>query len=469
MVHRRTSLEAEAYAAYMVGNLAFHREEHTLALEKFTTARRIYSDLSQVGTQSQKELFQTLVDELDPFIRFSQHRLQLQGKLKQGSQQAFDWSSSGDSASNALLQSKIDMVLLESRKQKVATLATVQWKQKQIAVPSQELGLALLRPDEVIAKLAEIAPGQEKQRDKLFLELLSCYDSLLQMIKQEVARLEQLAKSGSALVHTDIELLQSLEEYARYLKLTKQVDQIVVVYKELKAKATPSGELTHVLDMLIQYVSDILAIPGLGDHESLLAARYSAYQAVFRSIRASTAAQSYLEDSKFAEALSLYQFASGFLNEGEEVLANYPAANDSTLATFVTDLRSELEGAQSRTTAQSFLERSKRADAIRAQLKLNDVKPGSASANVPKQPSLLERQQDYSSGTTKGLHEILRLPPSFQAITCKPLLFDIAFNELDFPDISERTKSDEEKQAEAAAAAQQANNGGGGLFGWFRK
>src|SRR5688500_5302525 len=76
----RTSLEAEAYAAYMAGNLAFHREEHVAALDKFATARRIYSDLSQVGTPSQKELFRTLMEELEPFIRFSEHRLSIQGK-----------------------------------------------------------------------------------------------------------------------------------------------------------------------------------------------------------------------------------------------------------------------------------------------------------------------------------------------------------------------------------------------------
>jgi hypothetical protein len=174
----------------MAGNLAFHREEHRAALDKFATARRIYSDLSQVGTPSQRELFATFSEELQPFIRFCEHRLALQGR-RQGVEvsSALDLSSSGDSASNALLQSKIDVVLLEARKQKVANLGSVEWKGKQIAIPSQELGMALLGPDEVAAKLEALpvvsAGESDKKRDVLFLSLLSAYDSVLQLIKTD--------------------------------------------------------------------------------------------------------------------------------------------------------------------------------------------------------------------------------------------------------------------------------------------
>lgn len=452
----------------MAGNLAFHREEHVAALDKFATARRIYSDLSQVGTPSQKELFRTLMEELEPFIRFSEHRLSIQGKLKKSilaDSSSSDWSTSGDSASNSLLQSKIDLVLLEARKQKVVNLATVEWKQKQIALPSQELGLALLRPDEISAKVEKV--GDDKKREQLYLELLSSYDAILQMIKNDIAKLQQQSKSGSALVHTDIESLQALEEYVRYTKLTKQVERTVIVFKQLKFsdKAKQPGDLTHILNMLIQYVGEILMIPGLADFEKLVAAKYNAYQAVFKAIRGSTIAQAYLDDGKFSEALSLYQYASGFLGEGEDILSIHPGAKDVVLQEFIKDLSEELVGAQSRTTAQSFLEASSQEDAVRSQL--SHLKLDSSSVTSKKKKSLLERQNDYVGGTAKGQYEIVRLPPDFQAIACKPLLFDIAFNELEMPDISERMKTEEEKQAEADAA--KPAPAAGGLFGWFRK
>lgn len=468
----RTSLEAEAYAAYMRGNLAFHREEHESALDKFSTARRIYSDLSQVGTLSQKELFRNFVQELEPFIRFSEHRLNLQGKLKGSSSSssvnAMDWSTSSDSASNALLQSKIDVVLLEARKQKVASLATISWKQKQIAVATQEIALALLRPDEITAKLETVALTDEKKREAIFLELLSAYDITLKLIKAEIAKLQQQSKSGMALVHSEIEALQNLEEYVKYVKLTRQVERVIAVYKQLRYgenKAKQLGDLTHVLDMLVQSVGDILAIPGLAELEKRITAKYTAYQAVFKSIRAATIAQSYVDQRKFAESISLFHYASSFLVEAEDTLQVHPAATDDVLQEFIKDLGTELAGAQSRATAQSFLHTSKQADAVRKnleQLQLQD-KPS-------RKKTLLERQDDFHAGSAKGLHEIVRLPPDFQAVPCKPILFDVAFNELEFPDIMERTKTEEEKAAEAAAAKEQGSaSGGGGFFGWFRK
>ncbi|TMW69576.1 hypothetical protein Poli38472_001732 [Pythium oligandrum] len=462
----RTSLEAEAYAAFMMGNLAFHREEHERALDKFATARRIYSDLSQVGTLSQKELFRNHVEELEPFIRFCEHRLSLLGKLKGKTSSQVDWSTSGESASNALLQSKIDMVLLEARKQKVATLATISWKQKELAVPTQEIGLALLRPDEITAKLEKIAVSDEKKREIVFLELLSSYDTTLQLIKAETAKLQQQSKSGSALVHTEIEALTALDEYVRFLKATRQVERLVAVYKQLRAadsKTRQLGDLTHVLDMLVQAVGDILMLPNLNEAEKLHFAKYTAYQSLFRSIRAATIAQTYVSSRKFPEAQALYQYASGFLAEAEDTLSIHPAATDVVLQEFMKDLGDELTGAQSRTTAQSFLQSSKQEDAVRKNLEQLNLEDGKKARHK----SLLERQDEFNGGTSKGLHEIVQLPPAFQPIPCKPILFDIAFNELEFPDISERAKTEEEKAAEAAK--QNAAAGGSGFFGWFRK
>ena len=43
---RRTCLEAEAYAGYMQGNLALYREEWSVALGNFSTAKRIYEQVN---------------------------------------------------------------------------------------------------------------------------------------------------------------------------------------------------------------------------------------------------------------------------------------------------------------------------------------------------------------------------------------------------------------------------------------
>ncbi|CEG38668.1 signal recognition particle 68 kda protein [Plasmopara halstedii] len=468
----RTSLEAEAYAAYMAGNLAFHREEHVLALDKFSTVHRIYTDLSKVGTSSQKDLFSRSADELQPFIRFCEHRLALRGRLANSTDtSSLELQSSGDGANNALLESKIDLVLLEARKQKVASLGLVEWKQQQLTVPTQEIGLAIVRTTELAAKLD--AALDDKMRETRFLDLLSAYDGLLQALKSATAKLEQQAKSGSALVHSDLELLAALEEYARFNKLVKQVERQVFVYQTLKRRfsAQQAGELIHILDMLVQTVGDILLIPGIRELEQRRAAQYSSYQAVFRACRASTVAQTYLQDKKFAEAKALYQYALAFLADAEEILAAQPAAKDDILQQLTKEMHVELSGAVSRTTAQSFLESSTRADVLRLELEQLEVTAGEKEKKVKRRktrqvPVLLDRQDKFEAGSIDGNRELVKLLPEFRPVPCKPLLFDMAYNEMEFPDLTDRTKTDAEKAANVAATEKE---GGGGLFGWFRK
>jgi signal recognition particle subunit SRP68 len=152
-------LEAEAYASFMTGNFHFHREEHEESLKNFTTARRIYMDLAKVGTtNSQKEIFQNCIEELEPFIRFSLHCLNHKKSNTEVDNVA--WSTTEkekqeeentntntntngiEGASNALLQSKIDRVLFEARKQKVAAeefKKKITWKEKEILLPTKEM------------------------------------------------------------------------------------------------------------------------------------------------------------------------------------------------------------------------------------------------------------------------------------------------------------------------------------------
>ncbi|TDH70331.1 hypothetical protein CCR75_003995 [Bremia lactucae] len=469
----RTSLEAEAFAAYMAGNLAFHREEHVAALDKFGTAHRIYADLSQVGTSSQKELFARSADELQPFIRFCEHRLALQGHPTSSPDTSpLELQSSGDGVNNALLQSKIDLVLLEARKQKVADLGFVEWKQQQLTVPTQELGMAMLRTTEISAKLD--AAQDDKTREGRFLELLSAYDALLQALKTAITKLEQQAKSGSVLVHKDLEILAALEEYVRFQKLSKQVERQAFVYQTLKNSSSSqhTGELTHILDMLVQTVSEILSIPGIRELEDRRAAQYSAYYAVFRACRASTVAQTYLLEKKFAEVMALYQYAQGFLAEAEKIVAAQPAVKDKVLQQLNQVMHDELAGAASRTTAQHFLESSTRADVMRLkleQLTLSSGQEGGKKNRKRKKRqgrALVDRQGDFEPGSIEGHHELVNLMPRFQAVPCKPLLFDKAFDELAFPDLTNRAKTDAEKAADAGAAGNETSSG---LFGWFRK
>lgn len=74
---------------------------------------------------------------------------------------------------------------------------------------------------------------------------------------------------------------------------------------------------------------------------------------------------------------------------------------------------------------------------------------------------------EQSGGGKKRTYRIADFPPSLQLVPCKPRLLDLAFDELEFPDLDERAgiekepEVDEEEPKGAAAAS-----GAAGISGW---
>jgi hypothetical protein len=64
-------------------------------------------------------------------------------------------------------------------------------------------------------------------------------------------------------------------------------------------------------------------------------------------------------------------------------------------------------------------------------------KDGAVSKKKSKQ--LMDRLEAFDGGQAAESHHLIDAPPAFQPIACKPLLFDIAHNHLDFPDFAALT------------------------------
>ena len=72
---KRTALEAEAYAAFMGANVHLEREEWAPAREGFARCRTICVELCRVSMAEQVHLYRTMVDGVEPSIRFCAYHL----------------------------------------------------------------------------------------------------------------------------------------------------------------------------------------------------------------------------------------------------------------------------------------------------------------------------------------------------------------------------------------------------------
>jgi len=64
---------------------------------------------------------------------------------------------------------------------------------------------------------------------------------------------------------------------------------------------------------------------------------------------------------------------------------------------------------------------------------------------LPKE--LLDRLDSFDGGSAEQHHTLVHFPPLLQPTPCKPVLFDLAFNHLDFPDLSHRIAESKAKEA----------------------
>ena len=66
---KRTALEAEAYSAFMRGNMHLEREQWKPALDQLKRSRTICTELSRVSVAEQVHLYSQMVEEVEPPIR----------------------------------------------------------------------------------------------------------------------------------------------------------------------------------------------------------------------------------------------------------------------------------------------------------------------------------------------------------------------------------------------------------------
>lgn len=177
-----------------------------------------------------------------------------------------------------------------------------------------------------------------------------------------------------------------------------------------------------------------------------------------RAFRVFYIAETYAALSKWSEALMLFDRAAELEEEAQEV---YSGLGIDVPASFES-LAEKIVGARNRAHARGYLAQmatggsgggsgpNPTASALGSPGKL---KKASKAALLSK--TLQERLHEFDAGDPGDHHKLIDFPPALRPIACKPLLFDIALNNIEFPDLDEK-------------AGKKGKSGeGGGWLGWL--
>jgi signal recognition particle subunit SRP68 len=270
--------------------------------------------------------------------------------------------------------------------------------------------------------------------------------------------------------------------------------------KKGKRVAVKVDELVLLYEKLISNLSDMLEGPTAPTDPSRLSV-LGMEKAAAEARRTFFIAESHVRVGQLSEAAALLQRVEERIEKARELK---PKTAEPTSDAELSGVLSQLNDLSARVRTQLLVLRAKFAlqrvggerDTQRAMSSLS-LTDASKAASAPTSTAssaftsatgpLLSRVDSFSVGPASAHFAITDWPPAYAAVPCKPVLFDLAFNAVEYPDIStggkekgkaEATRPVEEKEEEGGeeeageeaaeespSAESQPSKGGGGLLG----
>lgn len=443
----RTSLEAEAYASYMKGNLLFEQDKNwDTALMNFKSARAVYEELGKYGDLENQVLCRERVEELEPSIRYCLH------KVGESNLQTSDLLHIGEMEGPALdlFKAKLEAVMDEARSQQAASMTEFHWLGHRFPISNAKTRVSILKAQELEKNLhgpaADSLPAEK--RLSIFDKIFTAYHEARSSIRNDLVtagnaenvkdELNGLDKAVSALLgQRTIERNQLLVSLAKS-KLNKRRD-------DKNEKLTKPEELVRLYDLLLQNSADLSDLVSSGrdrkPEEVAFAEECVLKSLVFRAERCFYLAKSYSLAGKKTEAYALYCHARHLV---DDALHKLEAATNSDEG-MIKELKTLHEDCRSNSCiehAAGILEEMKAPDKLSKKISTISL----AGGDKKPEKFLLEKLDVYESAVgdsnTKVVPHIQPFPPEFQTIPRNPIVLDLAFNAIDFPSLENRMKKD---------------------------
>lgn len=425
----RTKLEAQAYVAWMNGSLQFELQLWKQAMENLKKAQVVYGNLASALPEAEQIMYKARVEELAPSLRYCAYNI--------GDTSAIDDLMQMRGQLSGELMASLDSLIAQTR-EKQANMEEVTWRGKSCGtVPPRAAGLIIA--DSRLNQALEKAATNQAKIDLLEAHLIDCKDALSVVrdhFKTELKNRESNDKWSAP---------QHLINYLQYIRLSRTLERnlALVSAAEESEKAKPQD----IVRLYEAALHNLVEISQLQDDAEFLEEQ-TAKTKGYRAFRCYYIAQSLANLHRWREAMALYQRS---LQHVKDAL-KYAQILPDTLKAALCKLETSVEAAQYAAHAHSVLE--------------DHEEDGGTNKHAKSKKPLYERLHEYREDPALLTKQpnVYKLPPPMRSIPCKPLFFDLAFNMVEFPDLSHKL-GDQAKRGQAGFVSGFVK----GLWGWGNK
>lgn len=424
----RTKLEAQAYVAWMNGSLQFELQLWKQAMENLQKAQVVYGNLASALPELEQIMYKARVEELAPSLRYCAYNI--------GDTSAIDDLMQMRGQLSGELMASLDSLIAQTR-EKQATTEEVMWRGKSCGtVPPRAAGLIIA--DSRLNQALEKAATNQARIDLLEAHLIDCKDAL-SVVRDHFKNELKNKENDKSLAQ------QHLINYLQYIRLSRTLERNLALVKaaEESEKAKPQ-DIVRLYEAALHNLVEISQIQDDAEFLEEQEAKTKGY----RAFRCFYMAQSLANLHRWREAMALYQRSLQHVKDAFKYDKILPPALKNDLHT----LETSVEAAQYAAHAHSVLEDGQEEESGTNKLAKNKKPLCDRLHEYREDPALLTKQPN-----------VYKLPPSMHSIPCKPLFFDLAFNMVEFPDLSHKM-GDQAKRGQASLTGFVK-----GLWGWGNK
>ncbi|XP_067860481.1 signal recognition particle subunit SRP68 [Heptranchias perlo] len=428
-VDAKTKLEAQAYTAYLTGMLSFELQEWKGAMKALHKCKTIYEKLASAFTDEQAVLYHQRVEEISPNIRYCDYNIGDQSAMKELMQMRLRSGESGG---------LLDTLITQTRAKQAATMSEVEWRGRVIPVKIDKVRIFLLGLADNEASIAQTTTD-EAAKERLYESLLSECRDAIQAVREEL-RVDPVQKQRERSLEPDsgkVSILQYLHSYLTYIKLStaikRNVSMAEALQKQLSEPTQDEGkrvlrpqDLIRLYDIILQNLSELPQLSGLEDDKNFQM-EVELKTLVYKAYRCFFIAQSYVLVKKWSEALVLYERVLKYTSEAQAQTTKF--TNNLQDLPDVKELAARVNAEKYSVQAAAILDTEDISEMV-SQLQVKDNKPLRECLDVFRiEPSLVTKHAN-----------LVRFPPDFQPIPCKPLFFDLALNHAAFPPLEDKVE-----------------------------
>jgi len=444
LVDARTKLETKAYSCWLTGTLYFETAKWAEAQAMLAQAKTIYESLCQAVGEEEGNLFRQKMEEITPSLRYCAYNIG-------------DTSAKEDllSMRGGTTGMELDALISQTREQQAASLQDVEWRGRKMAVKQEKVRIFLLSYQE---------SGQELERSRDSDAKLAVYEDLLlqckdalQVLREDLIedpeyRTRQQQSSGKV---GSQHFLYTYLQFIRYsITLSRNIVLLDSMRAQLEGRQKPMDgkkvikpqDVVRMYENIILSLNEVSTLAGLEEDDALKQTN-QLKMTFYRAFRSFYMAKAFIFAQKWPEAMAIFQRTKEYVAETK---AN--RALEKGMMNELEELEKMIEENQFVAHANSILETEQIVEKV-ADLDVN------AKTKIP----LIERLDQYheDSDIAKGKANLVRFPPEFDAIPCKPLFFDLAINHLEMPSLDAKLESQQDGGQKSGL--------GGWIWGWGKK